>query len=456
MWWLKNVQVVDPECASIQVRDVLIQGDRILKISDSLTKEEALKLFGQNSPKEKEADLKEIQVIDGTGKYLFPGLIDVHTHLREPGQEEKEEIVTGARAALRGGFTTILAMPNTKPVLDQRALVEFVALQGERAGAARVYPIGAITKGQNGKELTEMVDLASGGAKAFSDDGRGVQNAELFRLALEYVKLTGLPLISHCEDEGLAQGGSMHKGEVSARLGLKGIPSSAEAVMVARDIILAEETSGKLHLAHISTKESVELIRAAKKRRVDVTAEVNLHHLIFTDEALLDSEYNTSYKVNPPLGSREDQQALLEGVLDGTLDMLATDHAPHTWEEKMKPFAEAPFGIAGLETALAAVWTYLVKPGKLSVEALIKTWSLNPARRFNLPGGAVQEGGIADVILFDPERIEKVEPGWFASKSLNTPFLGQELQGFSSLVWVGGELRYQRDDDIGNLLQVEF
>lgn len=436
MWWLKNVKVVDPEGGTTQIRDILFEGERIQEITAPLTLEEVQAKFPLHGG---------IQVIEGTGKYLFPGLIDVHTHLREPGQEEKEEITTGARAALKGGFTAILAMPNTEPVLDQRALVEFVRNQGERAGGARVYPIGAITKGQKGKELTEMVDLAAGGAKAFSDDGKEVQNSELLRLALEYVKLTGLPLISHCEDEDLARGGTMHKGEVSARLGLRGIPSSAETVMVARDLLLAEETGGKLHLAHISAKESVALIRAAKQRGVDVTAEVNPHHLLFTDQAVADSEYNPAYKVNPPLRSAEDKQALLEGILDGTLDMIATDHAPHTWEEKKKPFAEAPFGIAGLETALAAVWTYLVEPGMLPVETLLRAWSLNPARRFNLLGGSVQPGQMADLVLFDPERKERIEPGWFTSKSENTPFLGQELHGFAAMVWVGGQLRYQKD-----------
>lgn len=432
MWWIKNAQVIDPAQDICGVRDVLIQEGKILEIREKISGAE---VRDQNTAWEE---------IDATGKYLFPGLVDVHTHLREPGREDKEEIRSGAEAAVRGGFTTIMAMPNTQPVLDQRALIEFVVNQGRRAGFARIHPIAAMTKGQQGKELVEMVELASAGAVAFSDDGKGVQSAEIMRLALEYAKLTNLPVISHCEDENLAGKGAMHRGIVSARLGLPGIPGSAESVMVARDILLAEEGGGKLHLAHISAKESVDLIRAAKKRGVNVTAEVNPHHLIFTDEAIAKNPYDTSYKVNPPLRSEADRQALLEGLLDGTIDMLATDHAPHTWEEKTRPFDEAPFGISGLETSLAAVWEYLVQPGKLSPEALIKAWSLKPAQRFNLPGGSLKPGEAADVVLFDPTRSEIIEPGWLVSKGKNTPFLGQELQGFPVMVWVEGRLVFQR------------
>ena len=433
MLWIKNAHLVDPAQGISGRSSLLVRAGRILKVvvGEELTAEAVLDLLGCS-------DLAEVTQVDGTGKYLFPGLVDAHVHLREPGQEEKEEIQSGVRAAVRGGFTSILAMANTQPVIDTRALVEFVRLEGERVGKARVYPVAAVTKGMAGKELTEMVDLKVGGAVAFSDDGKGIQSAETFRLALEYAKLTSCPVISHCEDASLAGAGVMRKGEHSARLGLKGIPASAESVMVARDALLAGETGGRLHIAHVSTKESVRVIRAAKEAGIDITAEVNPHHLLFADEDV--PLTNTSYKVNPPLPSRADQEALLKGLLDGTIDMLATDHAPHTWEEKTKPFAEAPFGINGLETALAAVWQELVARGKLTPEKLVELWAVNPARRFGLTGGTLAEGTPADLVLFDPEWRELVTAETRESKAHNTPFLGQELQGFPVMVWVGGKL----------------
>lgn len=428
MWWLRNVWLVDPSQGISGERDVFIRGERVDHISASLGEEEA-RAYAQG---------EELEIVEGTGKYLFPGLVDVHTHLREPGYEEKEDIRSGSRAAVRGGFTSILAMANTSPAIDQRALAEFVRNQGEKAGYARVYPIATVTKGMLGEELAEMLDLAEGGAVGFSDDGRPVQNAELMRLALEYAKITGLPVISHCEDENLAKGGVMHKGETAARLGLRGIPSVGESAMVARDILLCEETGGKLHLAHLSAWQSVELVRQAKERGLDVTAEVNPHHLLFCDE---DVSLNQTYlKVNPPLRSAKDREALLQGLLDGTIDMLATDHAPHTWEEKARPFAEAPFGIAGLETALAAVWQHLVKPGILPVDKVIEAWSLNPARRFGLAAGSLMPGAKADVILFNPQHRERITVNDLASKAQNTPFLNQELEGFPIMAWVGGRL----------------
>lgn len=441
MWWIKNAQVVDPAQGLSGVYDVLIGEGKVLRIAKELREEEVkaeLKVEAKT-----EAGKAGWQEIDAIGNYLFPGLIDVHTHLREPGREDKEDIASGSRAAVRGGFTTILAMPNTTPILDQKALVEYVVNQGKKVGLAKIHPIAAITKGQAGKELVEMVELAAAGAVGFSDDGRGVQQGEMMRLALEYAKLTSCPVISHCEDESLAHKGVMHRGIVSTRLGLRGIPSSSESVMVARDILLAEESGGKLHLAHISAKESVALIREGKKRGVDVTAEVNPHHLLFTDEAVARTPYGTSYKVNPPLRTEEDRQALIEGLLDGTLDMLATDHAPHTWEEKTNPFDEAPFGISGLETALAAVWQELVTTGILPIELLIKAWSMNPAQRFQLPGGTLKVGGPADLILFDPEHTELIDAEYLASKGKNTPFLGQRLQGFPVKVWVDGRLVHE-------------
>lgn len=427
MWWIKGAIVVDPASGVNGERDVLVQGKKILAVSQSLNEEEVAAV----------AKGERVETVDGEGKYLFPGLIDVHTHLREPGQEDKEDIASGAAAAVRGGFTTILAMANTNPPVDNRALVEFVLNQGKRAGFAKVYPFGTVTKGMKGEELVEMLDLAAGGAIGFSDDGRNIQNSERMRLALEYAKLTGLPIVSHSEDINLAQGGIVHRGEQAARLGLKGIPASAEAVMVARDLLLAAETGGNLHLAHISSKESVALLREAKARGVKVTAEVNPHHLIFCDEDI--TLTSTSLKVNPPLRTAADREALLEGLNDGTIDFIATDHAPHTWEEKARPLAEAPFGIAALETALAAVWHHLVVLGQLSVERLVEAWSTGPAKRFNLPGGSLQPGMPADLVLFDPNRRERIEAETLYSKAQNTPFLGQELQGFPVWVWVDGQ-----------------
>jgi len=428
MWWLKDVWVIDPSQKLSASRDVLVKGGKVLEISASMMEEEVSAI----------AQGESVEVINGKGKYLFPGLIDVHTHLREPGQEDKEDILSGSRAAVRGGFTTILAMANTQPVIDSRALIEFVRMQGERAGYAHVHPIGTVTKGMQGIELVEMANMKEGGAAAFSDDGKNIQNAEVMRLALEYAKLTGLLIISHCEDKDLAGEGQMRRGVASARMGLKGIPASAESVIVARDLLLAEETKGKLHLAHISTVESVDLIRRAKARGVDVTAEVNPHHLIFCDEQLGITE--TVLKVNPPLGSRADREALIEGLCDGTIDMIATDHAPHTQAEKARPFPEAPFGIASLETALSAVWQHLVVPGRISMDRVIEAWSVSPAQRFELQGGSLVPGAPADLVLFDPDFTEVIEPATLVSKGRNTPFLNETLQGFPVMVWVDGRL----------------
>lgn len=432
MWWLKDVWVIDPSQKLSGLRDVLVKGGEVLEISSSMKEEEVLN----------KAQGESVDAINGKGKFLFPGLIDVHTHLREPGQEDKEDILSGSRAAVRGGFTTILAMANTQPVIDSRALVEFVRMQGERAGYAHVHPIGTVTKGMQGAELVEMSNMKEGGAVAFSDDGKNIHSAEVMRLALEYAKLTGLLIISHCEDKDLAGDGQMRRGVASARMGLKGIPASAESVIVARDLQLAEETGGRLHLAHISTVESVELIRRAKERGVDVTAEVNPHHLIFCDEEMGITE--TYLKVNPPLGSRADREALIEGLRDGTIDMLATDHAPHTQAEKTRPFAEAPFGIASLETALSAVWQYLVVPGRISLDRVIEAWSFSPAQRFGLRGGTLAPSSPVDMVLFDPEFSEVIEPATLVSKARNTPFLNKTLLGFPVMVWVDGRL-VQRD-----------
>ncbi|NLP43722.1 MAG: dihydroorotase [Peptococcaceae bacterium] len=431
MMWLRQAFVVDPSQNLAVERDIVLKDGVIIEIAQNLQPEDVRAVLGLSNS-------EQIPQVNAAGKYLFPGLVDAHVHLREPGQEDKEDIRSGSRAAVRGGFTSILAMANTKPVIDQRALVEFVRIQGQRAGFAKVYPVAAVTKGFKGTELVEMMDLFEGGAVAFSDDGQGIQNSEIMRLALEYAKLTACPIIAHCEDNNLAGQGVMRRGEASARLGLRGIPASAESVMVARDVLLAGETEGKLHIAHVSTKESVQIIKKAKKLGIDVTAEVNPHHLLFTDEDI--SLTATAYKVNPPLPTRADQEALIEGLLDGTIDMLATDHAPHTWEDKAKPFAEVPFGINALETALAAVWQGLVAKGKLSIQKLVELWSLKPAQRFGLPAGMLKIGAPADMVLFDPDYKEEISAANLESKSLNTPFLGKEMQGFPVMVWVDGKL----------------
>lgn len=378
------------------------------------------------------------EVLDVTGQLVVPGLIDLHTHLREPGFEHKETIASGTRAAARGGFTSVACMPNTNPVADHRAVVEFIRERARQTGAVNVFPIGAITKGSKGQELAEMADLAAGGVVAFSDDGRPVASAEVMRLAMEYSKSVGLPIVSHCEDPDLAAEGQMHEGYWSTLLGLKGIPAAAEEVMVARDLILAEMTGSRLHLAHISSAGSVRLIREAKARGVAVTAEVTPHHLVLTDESNL--TYNPNCKVNPPLRSEADRQALLEGLKEGVIDIIATDHAPHALEEKDCEYDLAPFGISGLETALPLVWSELVEKGVLTPQELIACLTIKPARIFNLDRGTLTPGADADLTVIDPCLEMAVEVGNFVSRGKNSPFAGRKLKGWPTATIVGGRL----------------
>ncbi|MDR1604691.1 MAG: dihydroorotase [Gracilibacteraceae bacterium] len=429
MLWLKNAYVVDPIQGVSGVRDVVTRDGRIL-------------LLGRNIPADRLADGGEMEVVDCTGKYLFPGFVDAHVHLREPGQENKEDIASGSRAAVRGGVTSLICMANTEPVIDNQALVELVVRRGRQTGLARIYPLAAATKGLRGEELTEMAELQECGAVGFSDDGRGIQNGEIMRLALEYAKITGCPIVSHCEDAALAGQGVMRRGRAAAARGLAGIPATAESVMAARDVLLAGETGGRLHLAHVSTRGTLAALRAGKAAGWDITAEVNPHHLILTDEDV--PLTNSSFKVNPPLPSAEDRESLLKALADGTIDMLATDHAPHTWEEKARPFAEAPFGMTALETALPAIWTYLVRPGLLSVERLVEAFARRPAERFALRAGTLRPGAAADMVLFDPDYEETVSAERMASKSANTPFLGRTLRGFPIKTWVEGRLVFER------------
>ncbi len=381
--------------------------------------------------------------IDCTGQVVAPGLIDVHVHLREPGREDVETVATGAHAAVAGGFTAVAAMPNTRPVTDNQATVGFVKRQGEAAGFARVYPYGAITVGQMGETLAEFGEMVAAGAVAVSDDGKPVENAHIMRTALEYAQTFGIPVVEHCEVMALAHGGSMHEGTVSARLGLKGIPAEAEEIDVIRCILLAKLTGGHIHLCHLSTKGSVDLVRWGKDQGVRVTAEVCSHHISLTHEAV--EGYNTNAKMNPPLRTARDVEALQQGLKDGTIDLLVTDHAPHHYDEKEREFADAPNGIVGLETALGVNVTWLVDRGILTIPQLVDRMSCLPAKVFHLPGGTLAPGAIADVTVFDPARAWVVDPKAFKSKGRNTPYGGQTLRGRATHTVVGGRVVHALD-----------
>ena len=422
---LRGGRVIDPTQSMDAAGDVLVADGKIESLGGAID-------VGARD---------DVEVIDCGGLVVAPGFIDVHCHLREPGREDVETIATGARAAAVGGFTAVCAMPNTQPVTDNQAAVGFVLRQGQMANAARVHPIGAISLGQEGKALAEFGEMVGAGAVAVSDDGRPVASAHLMRTALEYARTFGIPVADHCEEPTLAAGGAMNEGLVSARLGLKGIPAEAEEIMVIRDILLARRTGGHVHLCHMSTKGSVELIRWGKERGINVTAEACPHHLSLTENEV--NGYNTNAKMNPPLRTEADVEAIREAVRDGTIDLVATDHAPHHYDEKEREFADAPNGIVGLETALAVVMKWLVKPGIIDLATLIDRMSVSPARIFNLPGGSLQRGAVADVTVFDPAREWTVDPARFVSKGRNSPYVGHTLQGVVMCTIVGGRIVHQ-------------
>lgn len=397
------------------------------------------------------ADIRaaDARVVDAAGLVVTPGLVDMHVHFREPGFEYKEDIESGSRAAAAGGFTSVACMPNTDPVIDNEALVASVLQRGHEAGVCRVHPIAAITKGQHGTHLTEMMLLKDAGAVGFSDDGHPVESSRMMRRALEYARLTGQPVISHSEDKALSAGGHMHEGIVSTRLGIEGIPSASEDVAVARDVRLAEITGGRLHVCHVSSARSVEIIRRAKERGVRVTAEATPHHFTLTDEAVEGFDANT--KMNPPLRAETDRLALIEGLADGTLDAIATDHAPHATLEKLLEFDRAPFGIIGLETSLALALTVLVRGGHLSLADVVDRMSLGPARILGLEAGTLRPGAPADVAVIDPELRWTFGPGDVFSKSVNTPFLGRELTGRVLLTLLEGRAVHERPEIRGRI-----
>lgn len=424
----------------MSVRPILVRGGRIVDPSQSLDAVLDLLLVDEkvaDSGKKLTAP-DDAEVVEAEGLVVSPGLIDVHVHLREPGAERKETIASGARAAAAGGFTSICAMPNTDPVIDSPATVGFVAAAGARAGAARVYPVGAISIGQLGERLTEIGELVEAGAVAITDDGNPVMDSGLMRLALEYTQAFDIPVADHPEDLSLSRNGVMNEGIVASRLGLKGKPNASEDVHILRDLLLAELTGGRIHLQHVSTEFGVDAIRRAKERGVRVTAEATPHHLILTEEAC--EGYRTDAKMNPPLRSGQDMEAVRAGFSDGTLDTLATDHAPHHYDEKEQAFDDAPFGIVGLETSLALVLTHMVGEGIIDLPTLIERMSCAPARAFNLAGGTLAAGQVADVSLFDPEEEWKVDPNAFVSKSRNTPFTGYQLKGRPRMTIVGGRV----------------
>jgi dihydroorotase len=417
-------RVIDPSRGTDGIADLLVADGRIAGVGHNIQPPTAA------------------EVHDVPGMVLAPGLIDLHVHLREPGQEDLETVATGAMAAAAGGFTAVCAMPNTDPVTDNQATVGFIVRQSMRAAKARVYPIGAVTLGQRGEKLAEFGEMVGAGAVAVSDDGRPVVSSHMMRTALEYARTFGIPVADHCEDLTLAEGGAMHEGLISTRLGLKGIPSAAEEIMVARDIILAELTGGHVHLCHMSTRGSVDLIRRAKEKGLKVTAEATPHHFSLTHEAC--EGYHTNAKMNPPLRESADREAIRQALRDGTIDVVASDHAPHGYDAKEREFDEAPNGILGLETSLGLAITELVVPGVLTLPQLMLRMSTEAARIFGLPGGSLSVGAPADLVVFDPAAVWTVEPSRFYSKSRNTPFGGRQLTGRVEWTLVGGRVVYRR------------
>lgn len=424
---IKNGRVIDPANNVNQVTDVLIENGVISKVGVGL--------------KPTPTDV----VINAEGTLVLPGLVDMHVHFRQPGGEGKETILTGSQAAVRGGVTSVCTMPNTQPVSDNRQIVEFVLAEAQKAQLLHLYPAAAITKGLEGKELTEIADLKAAGVVAITDDGHPVMNAEIMRRAMEYARMCGVVVISHSEDLSLTEHGVMNEGIVATRMGLCGMPNMSEAVMVAREILLAELTGAHIHCTHISTKESVDLIRQAKTKGVRVTCDATPHHLTLTEESVIG--YNTNMKMNPPLRTRADIEALRQGLKEGIIDAVATDHAPHSESDKDVEFDHAPFGVIGLETSLGVIAAELVGKGELSWSELVLHMSTKPSEILGIPAGTLSPGRPADIILVDPQKKWKVIPEEFRSKSRNSPFVGWELQGKVIMTICCGEIVYKETTD---------
>ena len=422
------------------MQTILIQGGRVIDPSQGIDREADVYLDRGRVASIGAAPGSADVVIDARGMIVCPGLIDAHVHLREPGNEEDETIATGARAALAGGCTSVACMPNTRPAIDSQGAAEFVVLQARRARQANVFPVGAVSKGREGVELAELGQLVAGGAVAFTDDGAPVASASLMRRALQYAKMFDRCIMQHCQVLELTVGGVMNEGFESMKLGLGGMPAAAEDIMVARDIRLAEITGGRLHIQHISTERAVELVREGKRRGIDVTAEACPHHFTLTDDRL--RTFDSNYKMNPPLRTGPDVEAVIEGLKDGTIDLLATDHAPHAAEKKLRELDQAPFGIVGLETLIPITALALIEPGHLTWADAIRKLTVEPARLLGIDKGTLRPGADADVTIIDPNTTWTIDPSAFYSKSRNTPYAGWEVHARAHTVIVSGEVRY--------------
>ncbi len=420
---IANGRVVDPSQDIDQVAELWIHDGRVAGIGP-------------------QPHLRADRTVDAQGKIVCPGLIDMHVHLREPGREEDETIATGTAAALAGGVTSVACMPNTEPAIDTQAAAEFVHLQAQRAGHANVFPVGAITKGRRGEELAEIGGLVEGGAVAFTDDGSPVVNSEVMRRAMEYCTMFDRAVLSHSEDPQLSRNGVMNEGFQSMRLGLRGYPAVAEEVMVYREIALARLTGARVHILHVSSAGSVELIRRGKQQGVRVTGEACPHHFTLTDECL--HTFDSNFKMSPPLRTRDDIEAILDGLRDGTLDVLSTDHAPHAPEKKMRELEQAPNGIIGLETLLPVCIKALIEPGVLTWPQMIRKMTINPARVLGIDRGTLRPGAVADVTVIDPAAEWTIDPEQFRSKSRNCPFAGWKVRGRADDVLVGGVVKFER------------
>ncbi len=420
---IKNATVVDPKTKTVKQSDVLIEGKKIAKIQEEIT------------------DQAE-RTVDASGCYLMPGLVDLHVHLRDPGLEYKEDIETGSKAAAAGGFTTILAMPNTKPVADHVDVINYVKNKAKDLSPIRILQIGAVTCGQKGEKLADIEGMVKAGAPAISEDGKSVMNSAVYYAGMQEAKRLQIPVFAHCEDINLVRGGVLHEGTKASQLGLKGITGSVEDVIAARDMIFASEIGVKLHLCHVSTALSVDLLSFAKSRGADVTGEVCPHHFALCQDDI--PKDDSMYKMNPPLRSKEDQQALIKGLSDGTIEVIATDHAPHSKEEKQGGMVGSPFGIVGLETAAALTYTKLVKEGILDICQMAEKMSYNPAQIIGLDRGQIAEGKVADLMIFDPNEVWTVKADEFYSKGKNTPFDGWNLYGKVKATIFDGEIVFEK------------